>query len=100
MLGGYPGIKYSEYTLQMMPGAKLFLYTDGVTEAADEQEQMFGMKRLVEALNRAKDGTPAQILAEVNGSVEAFVGGASQFDDLTMLCVHYIGKPDTEEGKK
>ena len=100
VLGGYPGIKYSEYTLQMMPGAKLFLYTDGVTEAADEQEQMFGMKRLVEALNRAKDGTPAQILAEVNGSVEAFVGGASQFDDLTMLCVHYIGKPDTEEGKK
>ena len=54
----------------------------------------------MEALNRAKDGTPAQILAEVNGSVEAFLGGASQFDDLTMLCVHYIGKPDTEEGKK
>ena len=61
---------------------------------------MFGMDRLLEALNRAKDEAPVQILKEVGKSVDDFACGASQFDDLTMLCVHYIGKTDTEEGTK
>ena len=100
VVGGYAGIEYKEYTLRMEPGTKLFLYTDGVTEAEDNQERMFGMDRLLEALNRAKDEAPVQILKEVGKSVDDFACGASQFDDLTMLCVHYIGKTDTEEGTK
>ena len=100
VVGGYAGIEYKEYTLRMEPGTKLFLYTDGVTEAEDNQERMFGMDRLLEALNRAKDEAPVQILKEVEKSVDDFACGASQFDDLTMLCVHYIGKTDTEEGTK
>ena len=100
VVGGYAGIEYKEYTLRMEPGTKLFLYTDGVTEAEDKEERMFGMDRLLEALNRAKDEAPVQILKEVGKSVDDFACGASQFDDLTMLCVHYIGKTDTEEGTK
>ena len=100
VVGGYAGIEYKEYTLRMEPGTKLFLYTDGVTEAEDNQERMFGMDRLLEALNRAKDEAPVQILKEVGKSVDDFACGASQFDDLTMLCVHYIGRTDTEEGTK
>jgi sigma-B regulation protein RsbU (phosphoserine phosphatase) len=84
-------MKYREYELTLEPGSKLFVYTDGVPEATDAEEQMFGTERMLEALNRAPERRPEEILAGVRAAVDAFVGEAEQFDDLTMLCVEYRG---------
>ena len=85
--GGMPGIRYKDFELQLAPGDKLFLYTDGVPEATDAENRMFGMDRTIEALNANKERTPEEILSGVHASVNAFVGAAPQFDDLTMLCI-------------
>ena len=92
VVGGMNGSKYKDYELILKPGSKLFVYTDGVAEATDENNGMFGMERTLEALNKDKDASPEQVLKNVRDSVDCFVNGAQQFDDLTMLCLEYKGK--------
>ena len=94
VIGGMAGIRYKEYELQMNPGDKLFLYTDGVPEATDANKELFGTGRMIAALNSEKNGTPEQVLQGVRRAVDAFVKDAEQFDDLTMLCLEYNGKPE------
>ncbi len=91
VVGAMAGAKYREYELQLQPGEKLFVYTDGVPEATAEDKTMFGTERMLEALNEAADDTPEQVLKSVRRAVDAFVQGAEQFDDLTMLCLDYRG---------
>ena len=91
VVGGMARLKYREYELQLQPGSKLFLYTDGVPEATDAAQELFGLERTVAALNEAADESPEQILKTVRRSVDAFVKDAEQFDDLTMLCLEYRG---------
>ena len=91
VLGGMDGVRYREYELQLEPGAKLFVYTDGVAEATDAEKQLFGTDRMIEALRAGENGTPQEILATVNAAVDRFVCKAPQFDDLTMLCLEYKG---------
>ena len=97
VIGGMDGVKYREYELQLNPGDKLFLYTDGVPEATDEEKNLFGTERMVNALNEAKDGPPEQVLKSVRRAVDGFVKEAEQFDDLTMLCLEYKEKTGTEK---
>lgn len=85
------GVSYSEYEIQMEPGDKIFLYTDGVPEATSKETELYGTDRLIDALNQKGDGTPYDILMEVRHSVNEFVKDAEQFDDLTMMCVEYRG---------
>ena len=92
VIGGMEGVPYSEYEIQLEPGAMLFLYTDGVPEATNAQEELFGNDRMVEALRAAENGSPQDVLESINVSVADFVGDAPQFDDLTMLCLKYNGK--------
>ena len=82
-------VKYREYELQLQPGDALFVYTDGVPEANNAHEELFGFERLVEALNRDPDTPPKQLLATVRRAVQDFAGDAEQYDDVTMLCVEY-----------
>ena len=91
VIGGMDGVRYREYSLQLEPGAKVFVYTDGVAEATNASEELFGTERMIEALRGSENGSPEEILAAVNHSVEVFVGDAPQFDDLTMLCLQYNG---------
>ena len=91
VIGAMEGIKYREYTLPLEPGSKLFVYTDGVPEAAASDNSMFGTQRMMTALNEKKDGTPEQILKNVRRAVDEFVKDAEQFDDITMLCLEYKG---------
>ena len=91
VLGGMEGVRYKEYALRLEPGAKLFLYTDGVPEATDGKNEMFGPERMLDALNREPDAPLETILKNVRAAVNAFVGDAEQFDDLTMLCMEYRG---------
>ena len=92
VIGGMEGIRFREYALQLKPGDKVFLYTDGLPEATDGNEKMFGTDRMLTVLNRHQDETPAGILGSVQKTVDGFVGSAEQFDDLTMLCLEYKGK--------
>ena len=91
VIGGMSGAKYAEYELLLKPGAKLFLYTDGVPEATDENKELYGVDRLLDALN-AKEATVAEeMLKNVRKAVDDFVKDAEQFDDLTMLGLIYKG---------
>ena len=92
VLGTMEGIRYKEYELHLEPGAKLFVYTDGLSEAQNSEEELFGRNRIVQALNSVKDEPPEGLLRAVTEAVTAFVGEAEQFDDLTMLCIEYRGK--------
>ena len=92
VIGGMAGLKYKEYTIDIKPGSKLFLYTDGVPEATDSENQLFGTERMMDALNENPDGSPQEILKTVRNSVDAFVKDAEQFDDLTMLCFEFKEK--------
>ena len=89
VIGGMEGLKYKEYSINMKPGAKIFLYTDGVPEATDSEDQLFGTERMVAALNKNPESSPQEILKSVRSSVDDFVKNAEQFDDLTMLCMEY-----------
>ena len=91
VIGGMEGAKYKEYELLLEPGARLFLYTDGVPEATNAENVLFGTDRMLEALNTVPDASPLEILGSVQHAVDGFVQDAEQFDDLTMLCVEYMG---------
>ena len=92
VVGAMEGMKYTEYDLQLCPGDKVFVYTDGVPEANDTEGRMFGTDSMIAALNETPEGGPEKTLKNVRGAVDAFVKGAEQFDDLTMLCMEYRGK--------
>lgn len=91
VVGGLEGSKYKEYQIHLAPGDKLFVYTDGVPEATDANEDMFGIERMLSALNKDPEASPEQILKNVRSAVSAFVKDAEQFDDLTMLCAEFNG---------
>ena len=91
VIGGMEGVKYKEYDLQIAPGGKLFVYTDGVPEATNAENELFGTDRMLAALNEDTTVKPDALLKQVRKSVDAFVGDAEQFDDLTMLAVEYKG---------
>ena len=91
VLGGMEEVKYREYEFDMEPGAKLFLYTDGLPEATDNEQNMFGVELMMDALNESLNLSTKEILDHMKGRVDGFVGSAPQFDDLTMLCIEYFG---------
>ena len=91
VVGGMEGTRYPEYSILLDPGDKLFVYTDGVPEATNGKNELFGTERMVEALNRQPEAAPEQLLRNVREAVDAFVRDAEQFDDLTMLCLEYKG---------
>ena len=95
VIGAMDGIRYKEYELTLTKGSKLFLYTDGVPEATNARDELFGTDRMLAALNVEPTASPKKVLHNVREAVDGFVLEAEQFDDLTMLCVEYKG----DEGK-
>lgn len=93
VVGGLENIRYQNFERRLEPGSKLFLYTDGVTEATNAQGGLFGTERLIHALNQDPAAGPEQALYNVKKAVNAFVDQAEQFDDLTMMCLEYKGTP-------
>ena len=91
--------EYKSQTLTLEPNDLLFLYTDGVTEAASEAKELFGEKRLLEALNGVVpegDNICELVCQRVKASVDAFAAGAPQADDITMLCLYYRQNADAD----
>ncbi len=91
VIGGLEGMTYEDYAFTLRPGARVFVYTDGVPEAMNAEGKMFGLERMVEALNKHNNGSVQEVLEGVRHEVGAFVGNAEQFDDMTMLCLEYRG---------
>lgn len=87
VIGGMEGMKYSEYEIQLDSGEMLFLYTDGVPEATDSENNMYGTDRLLEAMNSKEHTDPLELLGSITDNVDQFVGEADRFDDMTMLAV-------------
>jgi sigma-B regulation protein RsbU (phosphoserine phosphatase) len=87
VIGGMDGVKYREYEFTLEKNDMLFLYTDGVPEATNANEELFGLERMTAALNTDLSANPEQLLSNVKSAVDAFVGEAPQFDDLTMLAI-------------
>ena len=86
------GIPYKEHSFELHPGDSLFVYTDGVAEATNAENELFGTDRMLQALNRDPDADPQKVLGNVMDGINAFVADAEQFDDITMMCLKYIGK--------
>lgn len=87
VMAGMEDVKYREYELELKPGDFLFLYTDGVAEATNAEEQLYGTERMVDALNSVGNVTPRELLLAVRADIDRFVGEAEQFDDITMLAL-------------
>ena len=75
----------------------IYLYTDGVTEATDANEQLYGEERLLNILNSLEKSGVEEICTKVKVDVDLFVGEAPQFDDITMLCLEYKGDEKSAE---
>ena len=83
------GASYSDYQIVLAPGDRLFVYTDGVVEATNKKTELFGIDRMIEALNSDPKARPRELIEEVSAAVDEFVGSAPQFDDMTMLSITY-----------
>ena len=91
VIGGMENMKYKNYEFKLQKGDRLFVYTDGIPEAINSDEEQFGVERMTDALNLDPTVEPMEVLANVRKEVNDFVDGAVQFDDLTMLCLKYNG---------
>ena len=100
VLAGLDGIRYREQTVQMQKGDILYLYTDGVTEAMSQAAELYGEERLQKILSFGTDypepapnnSLAASVCNLVSGDIAAFTAGAEQSDDITMLCIRYLGE--------
>ncbi len=92
VVGAMPGVVYKDFEIELGKNDKLFIYTDGVPEATDKDNNMYTMDRMLKALNEHRTESPKDILEGIKESVNEFVGDAPQFDDLTMLCLENTSK--------
>ena len=94
VLAGLDGMAYSHGEIRLDPGDRIFLYTDGATDAMNTDEQLYGMERLGEVLKANAEKKPQELLDAVKKDIDIFVGTADQFDDITMLGMEYKKKMD------
>ncbi len=85
------GIRFREHEYVLDPGDRLFVYTDGVPEATNSREELYGTDRMTEALNTLHDPSPRELLEYMRKDIDSFTGDAPQFDDVTMLALYYNG---------
>ena len=90
-VGVMENAKYQNRRFVLHPGDTLFVYTDGVPEAINDAQQMFGDERLVETLNQKADASPEALISHVIDTVDRFAENTPQFDDITLLSLRYHG---------
>ena len=88
--GAFPGLQVTRHTLQLAPGNLLLFYTDGVTEAFNSANELFGEDRLLEELSRRPGQTAAQSVAGVLEAVRRHAGENPQSDDIAMLALRRL----------
>ena len=92
VLAGMDGARYKSYEMTLEKGDRLFLYTDGVPEATNAQNELFDTERMIKLLNENKNSGLTDFLPKIKSGIDAFVGNAPQFDDITMMIFEYMGK--------
>ena len=100
VLAAMENVAMKEYTMQMAPGDRIFVYTDGVPEAINKNKVAYGTKRLVDWLNTMKTDSEEWTLKSSYKNIVEFVGDEEQFDDITMLGFTYKGKREEEWGQE
>ncbi len=91
VLAGLENTKYHEYEIAMEKGDILYVYTDGVPEATDEKNRLFGVEKMISSLNKSKEKPLEEILHNMKKEIDIFVGNTPQFDDITMLSLKFKG---------
>jgi len=89
ILAAMENVKYQTGSTHLNPGDRLFQYTDGITEAMNPQDELFGMERLTKAIKKTRHLTPEELISSIKSEIENFCQGREQFDDITMLCLDY-----------
>ena len=89
------GVRFREHTFELHPGDRIFVYTDGVPEATNVNEELFGNERMLSVLNSNLDAAPDKLLQNMRAAINSFVGSAPQFDDITMMAFSYFGPADS-----
>lgn len=92
VLGGMEGISYKMNEIDIEPGSEIFIYTDGLTEAQNIKQELYGEDRLLASINSYEFVTSEDICKNIKRDVDGFVGEADQFDDLTMLHLKFLKK--------
>ena len=90
-VGAMKKARYQNRAFELQPGDCIFVYTDGIPEARNAQNEMFSEERLAAVLNRKPEAGPEELLPLVRKAVDDFVQDVPQFDDLTMLCFRFCG---------
>lgn len=103
VLSGMENIRYKSASITLEPGDRIFQYTDGITEATNAENKLYGMDRLHDILEKHLSDTPTALLLAIKTDIDEFVGEAPQFDDITMLCLEYkekmsLGQTEEEQG--
>ena len=89
IVGGVEDTQYNNREFDLSPGDIIFQYTDGLTEAINSEEEIFGEERLMDACKKADRETPEAFLRDIRAAMREFTGETEQFDDITMLCYIY-----------
>lgn len=97
VVGGIENSKYKNYEIDLQEGDSLFVYTDGVAEATNSNNELFGTDRLLEVLNKDPNISPEKMIGNVRTAIDEFVLDAPQFDDITMLAFKYNGVKNMHE---
>ena len=97
IIGGLEEAFYKNYEIQLEPGDKIFLYTDGVMETMSPKRELFGKDRTIDTLNLYRNKSPKVLLDAVLHTLREFMGDGEQFDDITMLCLEYLGTDKSEK---
>ena len=93
VLAGMDGVVYKEESISLEKGDELFLYTDGVTEATDSNNQLYGDMRLLDTVKRIYKKTAEEQIMAVYDDINDFIKGAEQFDDITMMAMKILNNP-------
>lgn len=99
VVGAMDGMAYGEDTVKLAKGDQLLIFTDGITEAMDLSDQLYGEQRVIDLFESEAKGSPESLVASSLASVESFAGEAEQADDITILAIEYLVEPKTAEGE-
>jgi serine phosphatase RsbU (regulator of sigma subunit) len=91
-LGIIDEVDYQETRIRLSPGDQVVLYTDGIVEAMNRHEEMFGFDRLLKLVKQKRESSAEMLLKAIMEEVNAFVGDAAQYDDLTVIVLNAVGK--------
>jgi len=92
-----PGSSYECECITLQPDEVLFLYTDGVTEAKNPRDELFGEGRLLGSLRQSVSGDLVEMIHAIRDEVQKHADGAPQFDDVTIMAINYRGQTGQEE---